>query len=253
MNFDAPKLIVSAALPAWMVICVILIGRRQGNWFTLCWVFWLGGLACFVLTHLLNRVLLPLEEIAAGPIGSIRAAAFSAFITAALSEELSRLLTSIGAFCALKRFPRVEMIFVCAMIGLGFALFENALYALTLANAIEVVVQRTIPTMSHGAVALIMGSFLQRADAADRRTAIRSFVLALVVPLILHGLYDFGAFFVEVIEIPDQAGIESSLDTATLGAMLAIMLLGLSVLLVELIWASRIVLAARKNTRRQDN
>ena len=206
MNIDAPNLIVSAVLPASMALCLILIARRQGSMFTLCCVFLLGGLASFVFTHVLNRMLSPLEAIAAGPPGSICAAAASAFITAALSEELARLLTSIATFRVLRNLARVELTFVCAMIGLGFAMFENAICALTLASAAEVVIQRTIPTMSHGAVAMIMGSYLQHAVTADRRTSISAFIPALLIPLILHGLYDFGAFLVEVIEIPGQAG-----------------------------------------------
>ncbi|WP_442511333.1 PrsW family glutamic-type intramembrane protease [Novipirellula sp. SH528] len=205
-----------------------------------------SGFASFVLALVLSRILMPVEAFAAGDPGSVRTGLASAFLGAALPEELARIMVSICTIAAVRNVAGREVVVTCGMIGLGFALFENMLYALTTASGVELIVERAAPTVSHGATALIMGAFLERAISSGRRRRIGLFLLTLAVPCLLHGLYDFGAFVLEVCEFPDIPDEPNLADLKPLVAILAPMLLISSVGLVELIWGGRIVYGLRK-------
>jgi hypothetical protein len=93
-----------------------------------------------------------------------------------------------------------------------------------------------------------MGSFLARAASGDGKIRIGPFVLALTAPLLLHGLYDFGSFLLEVTEFPVLPDNPSSADYKLLIAPLAIMFFVTALGLVELGWSGRIVYQLRSTS-----
>ncbi|GGA61137.1 glutamic-type intramembrane protease PrsW [Ornithinibacillus halotolerans] len=74
-------------------------------------------------------------------------------------------------------------------ISLGFATVENILYLFV--NGIEYALSRAIfPVSSHALFGVIMGYYFGKAKMnANHR--IRSIVLALILPIVLHGIYNF--------------------------------------------------------------
>ncbi len=74
-------------------------------------------------------------------------------------------------------------------ISLGFATVENLLYLL--AHGVEYAFSRAIfPVSSHALFGVIMGYYLGRAKFLTKNVR-RSQVLALLIPVSLHGFYDF--------------------------------------------------------------
>ena len=91
-----------------------------------------------------------------------------------------------------------------------------------------------------------MGSFLNRAYFAGPRRQILLLILAITVPLLLHGCYDFGAFLFEVTEFPELPEKPGFTDLKPLGTVFVTILLVSSVVIIELIWGVRIVWELRK-------
>lgn len=249
MNITAAHLTSSLVVPVLMAVLLIWGTRRGRSTLIFAVAFLAGGFVSFVLALGTSRLLLPLESLVAGVPGSIRAHLASAFLTAALPEELARFVTVNGLIAAARNSARREIVVTCGVVGLGFAMFENMLYSLTSPSAVASMLARVVPTLSHGCSALIMGALLDRAASNGRRLATGLLLLALAVPGLLHGLYDFGAFVLEASEFPDLPDDPGLADLKPLGPILATMLLTTAVGLVELIWSGRIVYDLRHASR----
>ncbi|MED4017267.1 glutamic-type intramembrane protease PrsW [Sutcliffiella cohnii] len=76
-------------------------------------------------------------------------------------------------------------------LSLGFATAENILYLL--ANGIEFALGRALlPVSSHALFGIIMGYYLGCAKfAIEKKKTIVYLALALFIPIVLHGLYDY--------------------------------------------------------------
>jgi RsiW-degrading membrane proteinase PrsW (M82 family) len=248
LNVIPSAIAMSAVVPLVMAVLLICLSKRGGMIWAFAATFVVGGFGSFLLAMALNRLVAPVEEYFAGDPGSIRAGLASSFLSAALSEELARLLTCIGTMAVLRRWIGREVIVTCGTIGLGFAMFENMLYSLTANTGVEILIGRTVPTISHGAAALIMGSFLPQADSGGGMIRVWPFVCALTVPLVLHGLYDFGSFLLEVTEFPVLPDSPSAADYKLLIAPMAIMFFVTALGLVELGWSGFIVYQLRRTS-----
>lgn len=74
-------------------------------------------------------------------------------------------------------------------ISLGFATVENILYLFT--NGIEYAFSRALfPVSSHGLFGVIMGFYFGKAKVKDLHKK-RNIALALCIPLVLHGTYNY--------------------------------------------------------------
>jgi RsiW-degrading membrane proteinase PrsW (M82 family) len=237
---------VGFALPLLLAIGLVWLSRRRGALPALAALFLLGGLLSFALTSVLNGLLLPLEEAIGGAPDSTQARLASAFLTAALSEELPRLLIALAAALTLRGSAGRDIVLSCAMLGLGFAAYENVLYSLTVPGFVDVLIARLIPSLTHGTTALIMGSFLRWSLAERKWPRVGPLLLALAVPILLHGLYDFGAFVIEATDIPELPDEPTEAQMAVLWWPLTLLLLMLVLNLIELGWATWIVFALRR-------
>lgn len=237
---------MSMVMPMIMAALLIYGSKRGGMALSFATTFALGGFASSVLAIGVNRVVMPIETLLAGDPTSIRAGLAGSFLSAAFPKESARLVTSILSMAVLGRFVGREVIVTCGMIGLGFAMFENLLYSLTATTSVEIVIARVIPLMSHGAVALIMSSFLAQAASPARMIHVWRVFLALAVPLLLHGLYGFASFLFEVTEFPVLPEEPSDADWKLLVPPVATMVLVTAVGLVELIWGGCMVYPLRR-------
>lgn len=128
-------------------------------------------------------------------VGSVGYAVIEGFIIAAFSEEMFK-------YIALKKKTWKSPEFNCffdgivysVYVSLGFATLENILYVLD--GEISTAFLRMFTAVpGHAFDAVFMGYFYSRAKKAEiennKSRARRNKRLALVVPMLLHGLYDF--------------------------------------------------------------
>lgn len=117
---------------------------------------------------------------------------FSSFIVVALTEELVKYLC-LYIYPYRSRFFNEPMdgIVYAVMIGMGFATLENLMYALQ--YGLETVILRAFTAVpAHAAFAVIMGYYFGKAKfEADPKVRRKRLLLALFVPLVIHGIYDF--------------------------------------------------------------
>ncbi len=121
---------------------------------------------------------------------------YMAFFRAAYLEESLKFAFLIY-FCArlTELNEPMDPIIYGAALGLGFAGYENVGYVFSkdsYADMWELVVVRVFPTIMHLGVGIIMGALVsmnlfRQSDEFKRRLYI---VLALMVPVILHGMYN---------------------------------------------------------------
>jgi RsiW-degrading membrane proteinase PrsW (M82 family) len=125
--------------------------------------------------------------------------------------------------------------------SLGFATFENVLYAAAFQFSIGVVLLRAVTAIPmHGLLGGVMGWFVARWRFGPRSQRKQNLALALAVPVLLHGLYDFPLLTLKALEqAQHQPGEwESMLLVAAMGLPLAI-LVGMSVAIFGLVQRMR--------------
>ena len=146
----------------------------------------IGAILPALIIELLFSSLMPRN------LSPIAAAAFRAFIIAALVEESCK-MGVINKFI----YPRPEFdevndgIIYTMAAGLGFAFFENILYSMNSANPWTLLLMRGISSVPlHGLASGLLGYYIGRSkfDRTDKR----GFGLFLAVAY--HGLYDFFLF-----------------------------------------------------------
>jgi RsiW-degrading membrane proteinase PrsW (M82 family) len=157
-----------------------------------------------------------------------------AFLTAAIPEELFKLLV-LRRYCV--RHPEftspMDGVVYGAVVSLGFATLENVLYVAT--NGFGVAAIRAITAVpAHAFMGAIMGYYVGRAKfhPNERRRAQR---MAYVIPILLHGLYDYPVLTLEVLRergLPPEDGAH-------------LLPITLAVFLTTCVWALRGVRRAR--------
>ncbi len=123
---------------------------------------------------------------------AIKSAFIQSFFISALLEEFFKWFILIYLVYQHVKFEqRYDGIIYGVTISLGFATAENILYLF--ANGIEFALGRAIlPVSSHALFGVIMGYYLGRAKFKTDKKKISFWLsLALVLPFLLHGTYDF--------------------------------------------------------------
>lgn len=114
-------------------------------------------------------------------------AAISAFFLAALFEEILKFL---GLSIVSKRkntvMDRFDAVLCGAIVGIGFQILEDALYVDPSGSMITTLLRALTPF--HFTFGAIMGYFYGEAKATGKKSY---YVLAVFVPFLVHGLYDF--------------------------------------------------------------
>ena len=131
---------------------------------------------------------------------------FENFLGVALIEEGAKFLVLHAEAWKSKYFNyEFDAIVYAVVISMGFATLENILYVLP--SSIDVAILRGVLSVpSHAIDAVLMGYFYGRAKKADiegnASVRTKNLVLSLVVPVLVHGAYDYllttemvGSFF----------------------------------------------------------
>lgn len=117
----------------------------------------------------------------------------SAFIFVGLIEEFWKWVVVILLAYRSKDFNEpYDGITYSVMVSLGFAFVENVLYIN--AGGVPIAVLRMFTAIpAHTVFGIIMGFYLGLAKHRDRRRSL-PFGLALLIPVLMHGAYDFALF-----------------------------------------------------------
>lgn len=151
-------------------------------------------------------------------------AGVQAFILAALPEEALKLAVLLGFARRLKAFDEpMDGLVYGVVASLGFATFENVLYVAGGGSGwLGIALVRAFSAVpGHAMLGAIMGFYIARAHF-EPEAARGLIVRALLVPVLLHGIYDFGLL--------------ATVNSGEAGWVL----IGLGTLIVELIWTVRL-------------
>ncbi len=162
----------------------------------------------------------------------------AAFFGAAIPEEVFKLLVLWGYSMRRVEFDEpMDGIVYGATASLGFATLENVIYVSGEGGSVAILRAFTaVP--GHAFLGAIMGYYAGRARFAEGRDERRALLLkALVIPILLHGAYDFPLLAAGALDQPDSL--------AALPVLLLLVLVP-AVLAAELIWTVRLVRSGRR-------
>ena len=186
------KILIAAVLPAFVLIYYIYRKDKYQREPVrqLLKAFGYGILSVFIVLWIfgptISAVTIPEPSTAIG-------AFWNAFLTAGLPEEVAKL------FCLwlfLRKNPYfdeyIDGIVYAVCVGMGFAAFENVGYLFSNVEAWrEIGLLRAILSIpGHFFFAVTMGYFYSKAVFGDPAKRAWNFALSLLVPVLLHGLFD---------------------------------------------------------------
>lgn len=190
------KLLVAVA-PA-IVLAILMISRDTRRSEPIKWLWAAVGLGVMVGPAVLLLALLGLPDFSSDTyIGAF----LSAFITAAMPEEGLKFLALLILARWCKHFDEFfDGIVYAVCIGMGFAGLENILYVFGDEDWIYISISRALLSVPmHYFFAIIMGTFFSL-GWFDKRNQKVYFTAALLLPIVVHGLYDFLCFSLGVSE-----------------------------------------------------
>ena len=184
-----PYLIIASLVP---VLLLIGYGVRKanGSWANpALWIGFLAGAGGGVVAYFAEQILVALLHIGATP--TLGSAAYKAFLIAAIPEEAVKYVALLIVTLVYLEGRRLQDVLLLAVgIGMGFAGLENMLY-LDHARAWQFValVRSVSAVPAHGILGLTMGALVMATvlTASNRWLGL---LLALCLPILLHGVYD---------------------------------------------------------------
>jgi len=190
-------LILSAALPVFVFLFLVYrkdTEKEPPKLLILCFVF-----GCISVLPIL------VVELFLGGIASFSdpamSAFYNAFIVASLTEELFKFLVLYLIIWKRKEFNQYyDGIVYAVFVSLGFAFVENILYVIQ--SGFTVALMRAVLSIpGHGFFGVAMGYFFALARFNPQKRT-KLLWLSLLIPILLHGVYDFLLFYVEGITNP---------------------------------------------------
>lgn len=150
--------------------------------------FWLGALATLAVIKLETWATYTTWLQGEGILFTL----FSSFVVVAMTEELVKYVC-LYIYPYRSRFFNEPMdgIVYAVMIGMGFATLENLMYALQ--YGLQTIILRAFTAVpAHAAFAVIMGYYFGKAKfEPDPKLRRKRLLMALLAPLVIHGIYDF--------------------------------------------------------------
>lgn len=189
---------LAAAVAPAIVLTVLLIRRDKVHPEPIGWLLGAAGLG---VVAGLAVILIGLIVFKPVEVDSFITAFYDAFVTAALPEEAMKLcmLAIIANRC--KHFDEYfDGIVYAVCIGMGFAGFENILYLFGEEDWLIMGISRALLSVpAHYFIAVIMGTFFALSYFDNRNQKLYK-SMALLVPVVAHGMYDFLCFSIALDE-----------------------------------------------------
>ena len=171
-----------------LVLYIYLLDKNQRE--PLPWIFKatfygvLSGLASILIESWLSQA--NIQE------GTLDSALYNSFVVAALTEESMKLLF---LWFLLRKNPyfdeRMDCIVYAACVSMGFAALENVGYVVRAEETMQVALHRAIFSVpAHFFFGVFMGYFMSLAIWGKPERRFHNWILTLLVPIILHGIYD---------------------------------------------------------------
>ena len=134
---------------------------------------------------------------------------YDAFFVAAIPEELAKFALLFFIIWKNKAFDQhYDGIIYAVFVSLGFAVVENILYVFE--HGMETAILRAVLAIpAHGFFGVAMGYFFALAKFSERRFRKKNLALCLLIPILLHGTYDFALMYMAVpdISVPEIIGL----------------------------------------------
>jgi RsiW-degrading membrane proteinase PrsW (M82 family) len=191
---------ISALVPAILIASLFYgLDRNKEPVKEVIRAFAAGVLSIPVLIIVATALPSPVSEVR----GSFGNALSEAFIRAGFFEEAAKYIMFLVAVYFRKAFDEwYDGILYGVMVGLGFAFVENIQYFSDYISehGAEIVVRRSLLSMPvHALAGGIMGYFLGKSKfTLDEAKIPLLFILALIVPVGIHGFYDFFLMYYEI-------------------------------------------------------
>lgn len=150
-----------------------------------------GGVLSIAITLVLTQIIVTFAPSMAS---AGEKSFFNAFFMAAIPEEFAKWLIFYWIIQRAKDFDQYfDGILYAIFISMGFALLENVMYVMgSETNGLGVAVQRAIFAVpGHMLFAVPMGYYLSLSKFESGRDTNYHRMLSLLVPVLLHGTYDF--------------------------------------------------------------
>lgn len=190
-------LLLLAALPVVVILLFIYLKDKNKEPLSLLIKLFLSGFISCVLVLLLSDML-EIFPFMRGSVGnkSFLNTMLYAFIGVALIEELCKwIMTYISGYHS-KEFDEIyDGIVYCIFVSLGFAFIENIIYVIQTSSFNTALLRAVTAVPSHAFDAIFMGNYLGKAKQAqlrkDKEKEKKYLLYSVLVPTILHGIYDF--------------------------------------------------------------
>lgn len=187
-----------AAIAPAVILMIMIIRRDKEHPEPIGWLLGAAGLGIMAGLAVIVIGMTVFEPI---EIDSFMTAFYDAFVTAALPEEAMKLLMLGIIADRCRHFDEYfDGIVYAVCIGMGFAGFENILYLIGEDDWLVVGISRALMAVpAHYFFAVIMGTFFALSYFDGRNRKLYK-LMALLVPVIAHGLYDFLCFSISLDE-----------------------------------------------------
>lgn len=180
--------ILAAAAPA-IVLAMIMIRKDKNHPEPIGWLWAAVGLGILICPVLLLLAFLGWPVIEAD---SLWTAFLTSFVTAAIPEECLKFVALLVVARCCKHFDEYfDGVVYAVCIGMGFAGLENISYVFGYEEWIYVSITRALLSVPmHYFFAVIMGAFFSLGwfDRQNRKIYLSA---ALLLPILVHGIYDF--------------------------------------------------------------
>ncbi len=191
-------LLFLAILPVLLILLFVYNKDKTKEPFHLLLILFISGFGSCVLVLLISSFLkkyIPFLAYGLSEMNFLQVL-FYAFICVALIEELCKWIMVRFIGYNHKEFDEVYDIIVYAIfVSLGFAFVENIMYVMTSVKLLTAVFRAVSAVPSHACDAIFMGYYLslakQYAERNDKASETKNKILSILIPTVLHGIYDF--------------------------------------------------------------
>ena len=198
IGFDMTSILFFlAALPVVIILIIVYSKDKKKEPFSLLLQFFLLGIvSCFLVLGVSDilGVFLPFMELTKS--NTFLDILLYSFIGVAFVEELCKWVMVYVKGYNNKEFDEIYDIMVYSIfVSLGFAFFENIIYVFGTKNFITALMRALSAVPGHACDAIFMGYYLCIAKElhikGNKQLERRNIALSILVPAILHGIYDF--------------------------------------------------------------